>query len=58
MDEITTAEDIDHRRRAISGAEVVPQALPIVFVVHDDASLRESLEALIFNEGWQIETFA
>ena len=58
MDEITTAEDIDHRRRAIFGDEVVPQALPIVFVVHDDASLRESLEALIFNEGWQVETFA
>jgi RNA polymerase sigma factor (sigma-70 family) len=33
-------------------------ATPIVFVVDDDVSVRESLEALIRNEGWQPETFA
>jgi len=31
---------------------------PIVFVVDDDVSVRESLELLIYNEGWQPETFA
>jgi FixJ family two-component response regulator len=33
-------------------------ASPIVFVVDDDVSVRESLELLIQNEGWQAETFA
>lgn len=31
---------------------------PIVFVVDDDVSVRESLELLINNEGWQSKTFA
>jgi FixJ family two-component response regulator len=33
-------------------------ASPIVFVVDDDLSVRESLELLIHNEGWRAETFA
>src|SRR6202167_6353867 len=33
-------------------------ATPIVFVVDDDNSVRESLESLIRFEGWQPETFA
>jgi FixJ family two-component response regulator len=33
-------------------------AIPIVFVVDDDISVRESLELLIRSEGWQPETFA
>jgi FixJ family two-component response regulator len=33
------------------------QVKPIVFVVDDDISVRESLEALIRSEGWQPETF-
>jgi FixJ family two-component response regulator len=32
-------------------------ASPIVFVVDDDISMRESLGALIRDEGWQVETF-
>jgi FixJ family two-component response regulator len=36
----------------------MPVASPIVFVVDDDVSVRESLELLIQNEGWQVETFA
>jgi FixJ family two-component response regulator len=32
--------------------------MPIVFVVDDDVSVRESLESLIRCEGWQPETFA
>jgi FixJ family two-component response regulator len=31
---------------------------PMVFVVDDDVSVRESLELLIRSEGWQPETFA
>jgi FixJ family two-component response regulator len=31
---------------------------PVVFVVDDDVSVRESLELLIRNEGWQPVTFA
>jgi FixJ family two-component response regulator len=31
---------------------------PIVFVVDDDVSVRESLELLVRYEGWQPETFA
>jgi FixJ family two-component response regulator len=33
------------------------RALPIVFVVDDDVSVRESLELLIRSAGWQPETF-
>jgi FixJ family two-component response regulator len=33
-------------------------AAPIVFVVDDDISVRESLELLICCEGWQPETFS
>jgi FixJ family two-component response regulator len=34
------------------------QVTPIVFVVDDDVSVRESLELLIRHEGWQPATFA
>jgi FixJ family two-component response regulator len=34
------------------------QTVPIVFVVDDDVSVRESLEALLRCEGWQPETYA
>ena len=33
------------------------QVKPIVFVVDDDISVRESLEMLLRSEGWQVETF-
>jgi FixJ family two-component response regulator len=35
----------------------MPDVPPIVFVVDDDVSVRESLEPLIKNAGWQPETF-
>ena len=35
-----------------------PLTTPIVFVVDDDVSVRESLESLIRYAGWQPETFA
>ena len=34
------------------------QVTPVVFVVDDDVSVRESLEALIRQAGWQPQTFA
>jgi FixJ family two-component response regulator len=35
----------------------IPSVSPVVFVVDDDISVRESLELLIRREGWQAETF-
>jgi FixJ family two-component response regulator len=35
----------------------MPDLKPIVFVVDDDISVRESLESLIRCEGWQPQTF-
>jgi len=40
------------------GSSAMSPATPIVFVVDDDVSVRESLELLIRCEGWQPETFA
>lgn len=34
------------------------QDTPVVFVVDDDISVRESLELLIRHAGWRVETFA
>jgi len=39
------------------GSAPMQPASPIVFVVDDDISVRESLELLIQNEGWHVETF-
>ena len=48
------------RSTATRGIEVVTMAdvTPIVFVVDDDVSVRESLELLIASGGWRPETFA
>src|SRR5207247_5378636 len=43
-----------HTRRS----SAMSQDTPIVFVVDDDVSVRESLELLIRCEGWHPETFA
>jgi FixJ family two-component response regulator len=40
-----------------AGQANVPNPSPIVFVVDDDISVRESLEALISTEGWAAECF-
>ena len=34
-----------------------PSPVPIVFIVDDDVSVRESLELLVRNENWKPETF-
>ena len=41
-----------------ASATAKAQDKPVVFVVDDDISVRESLELLIRFEGWQPETFA
>jgi FixJ family two-component response regulator len=41
-----------------SRAPVISGDMPVVFVVDDDVSVRESLELLILSAGWQPETFA
>jgi FixJ family two-component response regulator len=35
-----------------------PLPAPIVFIVDDDISVRESLELLVAHAGWRVETFA
>jgi FixJ family two-component response regulator len=37
---------------------MMPGSRPLVFVVDDDVSVRESLELLIRYEGWEPEIFA
>jgi FixJ family two-component response regulator len=44
------------RRRSTMPAP--SELAPIIFVVDDDVSVRESLELLIQNEGWRVRTFA
>lgn len=41
----------------VDGSSAMPSATPIVFIVDDDISVRESLELLIRSEGWQPEMF-
>jgi len=57
---ITTATEVvtmaDVSRAGASGAS--KEQAPIVFVVDDDISVRESLELLITSAGWRPETFA
>jgi FixJ family two-component response regulator len=36
----------------------MPGLLPVVFIVDDDISVRESLEPLVADAGWQPEAFA
>ena len=45
-------------RTSESNAAAATPAIPVVFVVDDDISVRESLEQLIRTVGWQPETFA
>jgi FixJ family two-component response regulator len=49
---LTNVLDNDH------GSSGLSQAIPTVFVVDDDISVRESLELLIRRAGWQPQIFA
>jgi len=40
------------------GAVSMSSAIPVVFIVDDDVSVRESLEMLVRDENWKPETFA
>jgi FixJ family two-component response regulator len=51
---MSLASAADHESRS----PPMSHATPIVFIVDDDVSVRESLEALIRCAGWQPETFA
>ena len=51
---MTLAGALDHE----VGPSPMSTAKPIVFIVDDDPWVRESLETLIQDEGWQPETFA
>ena len=51
---MSLASALDHELRS----SPMSHATPIVFVVDDDVSVRESLEALIRCAGWEPETFA
>jgi len=53
--DMTTITTIDGTQSRTSRASA---ATPIVFVVDDDVSVRESLELLVQVSGWQAETFA
>jgi FixJ family two-component response regulator len=52
----TVARQVNSVHRTKSAA--VAHATPIVFVVDDDVSVRESLDALIRFEGWRPQVFA
>lgn len=51
---MTSADTIGHKL----GSPAMSSPTPIVFVVDDDISVRESLEPLILSAGWQPQTFA
>jgi len=51
---MTLTDVVEHEMRS----SVMPPVKPIVFVVDDDISVRESLELLIGTAGWHPELFA
>ena len=51
---MTLTDVVEHEMRS----SVTPPVRPIVFVVDDDISVRESLELLIGTAGWHPELFA
>jgi len=55
---ITACTDDKFRARVQRLGLSMSHATPIVFVVDDDVSVRESLESLIRCEGWHPEVFA
>jgi FixJ family two-component response regulator len=51
---MSLAQAFDHQLGLFS----IANATPIIFVIGDNISVRNSLAALIRFEGWQVETFA
>src|SRR5262245_13208556 len=54
---MNTASAFAPPRRSSSMPSVTTIAKPVVFVVDDDVSVRESLESLIEEAGWRAEAF-
>jgi FixJ family two-component response regulator len=50
--------NLAHAASGELGSLQAPHSTPIVFVVDDDVSVRESLELFIRKAGWQSETFS
>jgi FixJ family two-component response regulator len=50
---VSSGSTTDQQLRSDAGSAVPP----VVFIVDDDVSVRESLDALIRHSGWQAETF-
>jgi FixJ family two-component response regulator len=51
---MTLADAVEH----VMGHATMPSEKPVVFVVDDDISVRESLDLLICSAGWHPELFA
>jgi len=51
---MSSAQTVRHPQKLTS----IPTLTSTVFIVDEDASVRESLEELVCGEGWQAETFA
>jgi FixJ family two-component response regulator len=51
---MSAARTVSCDARALS----TPSAVPVVFIVDDDVSVRESLELLVKGENWNPKTFA
>ena len=49
---------LSYKVGVLPGALTMSSATPIVFIVDDDVSVRESLELLVRDENWKPETFA
>jgi FixJ family two-component response regulator len=54
----TTSNEAILSRKARMAISTQHEARPVVFVVDDDVTMRESLELLIAGAGWESETFA
>jgi FixJ family two-component response regulator len=56
---MNAARTLSHEIRGYEvGALPMPSIVPIVFIVDDDVSVRESLELLVRDEEWKPVTFA
>ncbi len=51
---MNSARTFGHEVRTLA----TPSAVPVVFIVDDDVSVRESVELLVRNENWKPEPFA
>jgi FixJ family two-component response regulator len=56
---MNAARTLSHEIRGYEvGAVPMPSPIPIVFIVDDDVSVRESLELVVRDENWKPLTFA